>query len=713
MTLASNIGAVFDLDKASGKLQPSEAFPDYTEFIPSPEVKEEIERYLSDEIARADKDHETIFQEARENIETYKAIKITTDDGQTILPSPLARIAADQVISSTYNKLLMPRPLLSISPYFPNEYDVMVPVEFPDGQGGTATAAIPVKRDADKIAQTWELAYEYILRERINIARKANQIITDAVTSGQGAPACWLKVCYYNEYRQQLQPFVKDGISVDLSDKREINMPVGDPIHWNVLPIFSVVRPLDEQDIQASPWLAERNPKSTQDFLLCYYSGEYGLIEDEETARKLAQLVSDFSASPSSQTAQTNQKGAASNPRMLCDVREVWLNWDVRLPKQPGVKGRTIKRLSLLCQFHVGAGKLLCAYRNPRDDQYRPYVPFVQIEDPHTLSGSNTVGVVKWHQRVKTQLVGNELQNAASANNVSWFADPDTEAYEHLSAARTLRVNEVVPKREDEYVEKWRKGEAHYSLLPVIQYVDQDGMRAANVSAYETGQEIPGRTPAATVSQILASGAMQPITFLRSVAEHLAEAIKLDLRTRRQYYPTGETLHVKDPETQQILEVLFQFPVEDVIDNFRFAFTAADEELAREHELPQLMSLQNLNQQRSSFIAQVVGPMANPQLLPAQRDLLMRMVESDQAIFDRIVTLSRSDSKKFDYTEAVKAIADQVNQAVMQAQTNSQQGAPNANAQPGGGIPGQPTAPTGGGPAVPQQPGPATSPNGP
>ncbi len=705
MSDTPNSVASLALDKTSGKLQPSKAFEGYIEFVPAPAVKEKIERWLQSEIAQADKDYAPIFADCRENAETYRAAKMTTEDGTEILPSPLARVAADQTVATFVNTMLRPSPLLSIKPYFPAEYNVMIPMDFPDQQGGTQQAAIPVPRDAEKIAQTWELGYEFILRERVNIARKLNQIAADTV---HGEAPCWVKVCYHATQRTTLEPVV-GKLAVDLNEKKERDVPDGDPIRWVVLPVYSVTRPVDEHDIQASPWMAESTPTTSDDFMLAYYNGEYALVDSDEDARKLSEQTTDFSPGYARTVQQINQKAASSSPKMRCDVREVLFYWDVKIPAGDGSKRKMLKRLSLLAQFHQGAGKLLCCYRNPYDHQLRYYVPFFQMEDAHTLSGSSTVGIIKYHQRVKTQLMGLELQNASSANNLSFFCDPDIEAFDHLTGSRPIRPNEVIPKRADEYVESWRKGENRESLLPMIGYVDNDGKQSVNLSGYMLGQNIPGRTAASTVSQILQSGAQQPISFLRTIADRLVDVIKLDLRTRRQYYPLGETIYVRDPDTQQMLEILFQYPAEDVVDNFRFAFTAADEEIAREHEIPQLMALEKLYQERANFIAQVTGPMANPNLMQSQLTLLSKILEGEQAIWDRLITLSRTDSKKFDFTDSIAAIVKERNAAMQAAQSagppppqikvslagkltpeqeaqaaQSALGAPNAGNQPGG-----------------------------
>jgi hypothetical protein len=669
MTTEQTTATLIELDGSSGKLQASEAFPGYIEFVPTDEVKERIEKYLAAELTQAIEDRKPLFDEARENTETYRAKKQTIDGLPDILPSPLARIAADQNIAQAHSTIMRPNPLLSVKPYFPATYDVMLSVPVPGPDGQQTQAAVPMPRDADKIAKTWELGYEYILRERVKLSKKLQQILTDTVT---GAQPCWGKVCYHAETRTVMEP-VKAGFTIDLSDKREAEMPVGDPVKWVILPTYNVLLPVEEDDVQASPWIAEPTPLTSDDYLLKYYSGDFPLLTADEEAEKLSKMAEDTRNDAKVTSDETVKQATVRNPRLRCNVFEVWLYWDVKIPNPNDPKRKLIKRLSLLTTFHLGPNKLLSCFRNPYDHQLRPYVPFFQIEDPHTLSGSSTVGIVKWHQKVKTRMWGLELENAASANNMSAFADPDTEAFAYLSGRKKLLPNEVIPKREDEYVEMWRKGESHFSLMPNIQYVDNDGMRAVNMSSIELGADVPNRTPSGTVSQVMQQGNLQNLMFLRTICERLVEMVKLDLRTRRQFYPTGETLHVFDKETQQLLEVLFQFPVEDAIDNFRFAFTAADEEMAKEHELPQLMALQANNQKRGQWIAQVVAPIVNPNLLPSQVQLFVDIVASDQVITDKITSLFQADTKKFDYTQDIQKIVEERNAFLQQMQMNPPQ----------------------------------------
>lgn len=701
---AAEYSALLDLAKVSGKLQLSTVYEGYIEFEPEKDERERIEKWLSEEIAQTLLDYVPIWAEAQENIETYKAGKQRLNDGTDILPSPLARIAADQTISWAYNKLLRPRPLLSIDPYFPAVYDVMTPMDLPGPDGAMVQTLSTMPRDAEDLALMWELGYQYLLLERINFPKKYLQILKDTV---QGAGPCWIKICADHRTRPVMNP-PKGSPFIDLTDKRESNVTVGDMIRWDVLPIFNCIRPVDEHDIQASPWFAELSPTTPSDFLAAHARGEYPLIDKKE-ADRLSRLTVERAQLNQQKTSieQAQTKAPVTTSRQVCDTVLVWFYRDVAVKPPEGGKP-IIKRVSLMGDFHVTGKKLLSCFRNPYDHQFRPYVPCFQIEDAHTLSGSSTVSITKYHQKVKTQALGLEIANASSAANNCYFADPDTDAYLQLARTGPHPPNEVIPKREDEYVEAFRKGQAHESLLPLIGYVDQDGMRAANVSAYETGENIPGRTPAATMSQVMEAGANQPLMFIRTLSSGpLIEAVKLDLRTRRQFYPMGEQLHVKDPGSDEVLKVLFQFPDEDVIDNFRFAWTATDEAIAQEHELPQLMGLYNLQQQRANFIAQVTAPMANPQMTPAQIDLLVGMLKSDQVLFDRIVSLSRTDVQHFDYTKQVARIAEEHDQAAaamqQQAMTAQPQGGMNAGnpAEAGSAVPGEGGA-NGGGPPGPE-----------
>jgi hypothetical protein len=94
-----------ELDSKSGEFQLGEN--GYYQFIPSDDEKVKIEAWLSEEISRAIEDHEPLFAEARETIEAYKAVKQRVEgSGESILPSPIVRIPADQIISSTVNEIL-------------------------------------------------------------------------------------------------------------------------------------------------------------------------------------------------------------------------------------------------------------------------------------------------------------------------------------------------------------------------------------------------------------------------------------------------------------------------------------------------------------------------------------------------------------------------------------------------------------------------------
>src|SRR5687768_12906094 len=123
MQETDQLRAAIELDRDSGKFEFDE--DGYLRFTPSKVEREKIERWLSEEIARAREDHKLIFAECAENEETYKAIKFQIPgSGESIVPSPLARNPADQIISTTVNKVARSRPMVTFDPYFAGKFPV-------------------------------------------------------------------------------------------------------------------------------------------------------------------------------------------------------------------------------------------------------------------------------------------------------------------------------------------------------------------------------------------------------------------------------------------------------------------------------------------------------------------------------------------------------------------------------------------------------------
>lgn len=740
MQESDNSSYVLNLTKDSGTLELDER--GYTRFVPSDEERKRIEAHLATEMERAREDYEPLWADAAENIKTYKAIKTQVEGGETILPAPIARIPADQIIARTFNTITRPRPIFSIDPYFKGEYPVVVPtqqampvqlpMQMPTNMGGPdmtgggmgggmmgqpatptmQTVAVPVPTDAEIISRYLESGIEFKLREKTDFLNILLKSIGDAV---KGCPS-YLKIYADQKYKTIKVPKV-NGAVLDLTSKEDRRVSKGDVVQWGLVSYFNALMPVDEDDPDESPWFAERTPEDPFTFNSKVITEDYFLV-DEEEGDALSRVTTDVYNPFQSDVKESTEKKIAQKPRQKCDVWLVWYDCPVRYV-DPEDGQKKIKVLNLCSHFHLGGKRLLDCYINPNDDQSRGYVAVDQMGD-----GDSTVGILKYFQTVFTHALQAEIKNAFHANNFTYWYDPDGEAAKVFEGTKRLSIGTSVPGKFGEGLD-WgvaRVGAEHYSLLPLTQFIAALGQQASNVSAYEQGENIPGRTPAATVSQILQQGFEQPILFLRRLNMAFSKALRLYLERTRQYQPMGETLPIRDEKSKAIIEIPFRFPIGEVLDNFRISLTAADEAAAKEHEFEQQAMRLKIFQTFAAFVAQVAGPISNPNATPAQVEFFRATVSAAQKIFDRIIGQDRTDEESFDLAKAVDAIAQERQQAMQiaaeQARMGMMNGAQGQVPQGGGSVPPTPGAPTAGrgpgmvGPPPNQSPNPNAPPAG-
>lgn len=683
----NNVKRLLDLDGNSGKLEYDER--GFVRFIPSDSEKEKIEAYLKQEVSQAEEAYAQRFADSVENTKAYKAVKEQIDGEAATLPVPLVAIACDQVIADTYNTIVRPRPIISFDAYFDERYQVAVPVEIPDPlTGAPIQTGMPLEKDSEEIAKYIESGFEFKARERFNFPKLAQEIITDVVTDG--ALPAYVKVCADRSIRTILKPKV-DGVTIDLEEKEEYAVKSKQLVHAYTLPKINILKPIGEDDLDSSPWVLERTPVEPETFLnrALGKAREYFLIRDDDDAYELAKRTGP--AIPETEEARRGaQKRQDPTPKNRVDLGEVWINWWVKY-KDPDTGEKLLKKLSLVGDYHLGAGKLCNLYLNWYDHQQRPIVPFWYIKDPHSDTGSSVADRAKWHQRVLTHAAQAEIKNAFHANNFSYWWDPNSPADEYFAAGKRLRAGEGIPA--GKFEEDWgivRVGAAHDSMLPLMQWCEGAAQRATNVSSYEQGDSVPGRTPAATVSQILAQGKQQPIMFLRTLNDSFVKVVRLFLETERQFQPFGETLPIRNQETKEIMEIPYRFPIGEALDNFRISLTAADEALAKEHEFEQ----QAIKMQQfigySNFVATVAGPMANPMATPATVALFQKILNAAGTLFLEMIEDDRTDEEKFKFQPEIDALVQEAQMARQQMMA-AQMGATNAvgaNANGGGAVPG-------------------------
>jgi hypothetical protein len=704
---------LLELDGDSGSFEFDEK--GYTRFIPSETELKKINAYLSSEIDTAIEDNKRIFQEAAENIKTYKAARTTYETGdEEVLPIPLAAISADQQISWAYNFTLRPKPIASVEPQFPETQTVIVPLEMPvmDPMTGVTSMQIvptPTPVDAEDVAQRFETGLEFKLRERLDFSRIWQEVLTDVVVANKA----YVKVCADRATRAVYRPKV-DGVVIDFENKEEVMIPVSkEVVKMYTVSQFNVLKPADEDDLDLSPWVAENTPVDPDTFYSRCVSGQYPLVEESDWD-KLAKMTSDVRPEHEKQVRTATQQKPYETPSNKIDLKEVQFYWTVKA-KNPETGEVELRKFDFLADYHHGARKVCVIYKNPYDHQQRLLTPFWQIKDPHSDSGSCTVGRLKWHQRVATHSAQAEVKNAFHANNFSYWYDKDGNSADYFAKARRLYPGEFIPGKADEDFGVFRAGAEHMSLLPLMQYIEGQAQRVSNVSSYEQGEAVPGRTPAATVSQILQQGLQQPLMFLRTLNDSFVRVIRLYLKTARQYQPFGETIPVKNPKTKAIIEIPFRYPMVedgvDPLDNFRISLTAADEALAKEHEASEILMALQAWQGFANFTAQVAGPLiASPQATPALSQLGAKIISAGQELMSKYISVLRTDEEKFDLTQEIAAIQEEKAMAMQQQQMNGGMGAGQSPEGAVSGAAGQTDAggppPVAGEPGVPPNPGP-------
>jgi hypothetical protein len=689
------VSRALKLDKDSGKFEPDER--GYLRFIPSEKEQKAIEQWLAAEIELAEGEYKSLYADAAENLAVYKAAKIDSIDGETpILPAPVTRIAVDQQSAWLYNTIMRPKPLASFEPYFKDEYPLIVPFSAQDPQTG-APVDVPmvVPKSSEDASYYLEQGYDYVLRELVNFPRIVKEAIDDASIVSVG----YAKVCYETDVQTAYQPKVK-GVFLDLNDKEEIDASAS-AVKWYGIPYFNILKRVHETDLDECEWMLERLAPSPSKFSAQCHSGEHFLIEEKDY-KKLADMVTDPRPEEQKNAEQTTQGKIQQTPKNCIDVRLVWLYRWLKFKDANGQK--RVRRVSLLGEFHRASNRLLNCYRNYRDDQLRPYASCHQMRDAHSDTGSSTTSISKWFQKVITFMTHAEIKSAMHANVPLYWFDPDSPADAALQGGkRKLHAGDGIGAIFEKEWGTARLGEEHYSLAPLINLFRSWLREAQNMSAMESGEDVPGRTPAQTVSQILTQGLQQLITFLRNINDFTVRLIRLDLATRRQFEPMGQVIPTRDPETQAYIEIPFRYPMGDISKNFRISLTAADEMLAKEHEFDQNLLALNTWQTYTQFVATVAGPLImNPEATPAARALAVRIVEAGQTLFDKIISQTRTDKDKFDLAKSVNAMAEEANAVSQQMEAmNAQNQAPNAGGvQPGPGV----EPPPGGPPQPPEQP---------
>lgn len=689
MTTESQLRKVIELDGVSGRFELDEK--GYTRLFPSEKEKADIERDLGEWIERAERENHARFDAQAENVETYSAVKSTlaNEGGQAILPSPIARIPADQIIAATHNNIMRPRPIASFDPYFDAKYPVLMPSpEYdPNDPSGAMLAGIPpgtpmqIDVDAETISRRIEQGMDFICRERIGFEEKSHRVTHACVVEGYA----WIKTFRQKKKRNLIRPKKSSALLIDVEEKEELEYNSGSEVQIEFVHDSNMLRPNLDQPIDELPWLAERIPdNSPDDVRAAYRNDEYFLIVDDEEAEKLASLTSATVDESKRRTDSSvrNQTPEQPHDDKYCDIREVWAyRW---LKVKDEVTGESHpRRFMLLLTYHHGARKLMAAMRNPYNHQRRIHTVFSQF-----LDGSCTVGIVKYNQQIGTHLIQAEIKNAYLANNFHYRYDPTAlDTAKFFEANKTIHPGTNIPGMTTDW-DVVRAGAEHYSLLGLIQWNAGVAQMTSKVSDYEAGAAAPSHTSPNTVSMLLDRGGQQSVLFLRMLNRGWREVFKLFLETARQFQPLGEVIPIRNPKDKTITNVPFRYPIGEALDNFRFSLTAADEAMARERDPDQMAAFMDTYQRHVNFMMGPIGALINPDTTEEQAGMYRKLIEGGQALLDRYVSTSRVDEETFNIMPQIDSVIAEKRELIAQAKAAQEAAnASNQNANGGGLVP--------------------------
>lgn len=632
----------------------------------------EVNSFLKSELERTYDDWIPIWNRSVENSETYRTVKIPIPDGgQSVYPAPIARIPADQIIASVYNAIMRPsKAIFSCDAYLAADYDVpgqpiapppppppdpSQPPPPPPPQQATAE-----KQTSENCAHVMEQGYDFVVRERIGFGPKLMRGVRGAVI---GSPFWW-KVVADPQQHTSLSTKVS-GAVINLDDKYEETSLRGDIVKWYLVPFTNGMMPIeylyDEQGIDRAPWFAERStPMLPLELGKRYAAGELFLIKDDAEAEQLAATTVDLVDEFRSRSDQSTAKKSAAKPVQVIPNWLVWFYREAKYidPNEPadnsGKPLWKIKKLSLVGDYHLASGKLMTCWLNSYEHQCRPYELVDQMDD-----GDCTVDRMRYHQQMFTYAMQSEIKSAFIANNLLYWHDPNNpDIAAFFANHKTISAGDHIPGIVDKDWGTTAAGEKHFSMQPLSQFILNMSQLDSRENDFTMGGRPPGRTPAATTAQVYQHAEEVKTMFLARLSLKFSRLLRLDAETRRQYQPLGEILPVWDADHKTTIEIPFRFPVGDVLDNFRFALTAADEALSDERDPQKIMLNKQAVMADGEYVAKIVAAIINlTNPLPQEGvALFAKIIERDQNLMRKMMAPMVTDEENYDLMPEIEAL---------------------------------------------------------
>lgn len=672
------VGSVAGIDEASAFETAEDGF--YSKWVPSDEEKKLINDHFFHEIETAKMDHREIFDKYADNYASYRADSSYLHGGgmeQQVINLPIVAKTIDLIVSWFVVTIMRLTPSISFKPWAAEKFTVPVPVDPTEAnpQGGQVVQLV---RTSEELATSYELAFEKIFKEQLNFRTWIKGTIKEGFICGKS----YSKVNYQRDYANIKVPkttLSEDGYVETIYDAKT-RVKRGESCHIYRVPVFNILKPIDQPDIQTCDWISELIPMGTME-LRSKLGKEYTFLDPARFEEAIKATTEEYRPDADKQVSEMGYKHSV-RPTKKLEMYEVWFDWPVRMDKidENGKKKGTVTVVTALQGiYHMGIKSFLCVYQNWNSHGQRPYSVFYEEEEDGRDDVVCTVDKIKRHAALISQFFHIDAQNAIQMSNVNWFSDPDSPSFDLLSETEDY-PGRVIPRSHPDEVEKVDIGRQHPGLLAHSQYLAEDMRSVVNLSIYEEGMHIPGRTAAAAIKQIMDAGYQKPLTTLMSLSDFVADAIRLWVETKRQFEPLGEVVNVLDPKSNEINQIPIRYPTDVPLDMFKIGLTAADEFLTNDGDPERRMMMNDLVIKNNQSLAQVLGALVDTKAPQSLVDAFGEMAETQVASVKYVFEAFIKDTERFVMSEdRVKGILAEREQAL----ANQNAGGP----PPAGGSP--------------------------
>lgn len=690
-------------------------------FVPTPQVKETIEAYISRHLeATVLYCEQNLHPKWRKRIDAYDGT--TPEDKGKMITIPIAKRDMNQQWAWLSNALLAKDPVASVKPRSDKKFTVpryddegniaiepapqpapmpmmggMPPMGggMPMGMGGMMPPQSPPMQPAFDELGCEDAAQEIEDRLKWELQRVQfedlldDEILPDVLSVG----VAFIKQCY----EIPSKTLYERTLAFDPATKKFVwgakpkHVETGSPIFPRAVSPFNIFLPVGQLDLQESPLFFEKREIDQMDFTAAIENGEYDfcLPKNQSPDEALKDAVYETQDCQD----EMSREAIRNDHCRKQEVYETYLRYPLRFKDDTTGQERT-EIVDLCAVFHRKAKKLLRCYENDLPDKMRPYVACYMRQKPHEWDFYSTVDDVLAFQNLESQLFHLQVQNMVMSN-VKVFLVRKNSPPDKWFIERNGRVKpgDRIPYEDPTDISAQPLGTPIGSMSAEISFLNNEAEKMSVVNQFDRGQ-VPNRTPGSTVEQVQGLAKMQPGQILRRLRRHINRSLMQFVQMLAHYAPEGTKVPVNGGTSK-----LVRFPLEQITpEDFDVHLTATAEDESNQAEFERDVMLSKQIAEENMAVLQLLGMLMNPQTPPPFQKFLMTLLIRAERILESQMVKGRKDAADWIITEKeVIAAMDWLTQMAAQTpppqEPPQQEGAePNAvpDAGTGGGVP--PTA---------------------